>query len=331
METVSRALLARAGKEGVLTRQATDAALKIAGLQPSQAEWRSFGIAAMRFAGVMSVASGMIFLVAFNWDNLGVWARFGAVEIPLLLAVAVAWIKGVGRLSGKLSLMLAVMLTGALLALFGQTYQTGANVYELFFGWAALSFAWVVACRYAPCWALWLLLINLGIGLYSGMGSRAWLWSRSSSPWTMPFLIDLLLYVTIVRLSAWPELGLSERWLRRAVIAAGMGFGTFAIMRRIIGAGEDDGAAAFEILLYIAASIGLAAYAYVQKEDLFNFAVLALSWVCVTTMLLGRALVEDRAGLGALFILGMYLIGASTAAVKGISYIGRQWNTEQAQ
>ena len=101
MDEISRRLLARSG----LSREAIDAALSLAGLRPARAEWREFALRAMRLGGILSLAAGMIFLVAFNWDNLGMYARFGMVEVPLLAALAVAWIKGVERLPGKLALM----------------------------------------------------------------------------------------------------------------------------------------------------------------------------------------------------------------------------------
>src|SRR5579871_2654829 len=114
MNYVNRQVLARAR----LSPEAMEAALAIAGLRPNNTDWREFTVRALRFAGVLSLAAGMIFLVAFNWDHLGLYARFAMVELPLLAALAFAWFKGVDHLSGKLSLMLAVLLTGALLALF---------------------------------------------------------------------------------------------------------------------------------------------------------------------------------------------------------------------
>lgn len=313
-----------------------DAALDVAGLRPSRTEWREFAVRAMRLAGVLSFAAGMVFLVAFNWQNLGAYARFAVVEIPLLAAFVMAWIKGMDGLPGKLALMLAVLLTGALLALFGETYQTGADVYELFLGWAMLALPWVIACRYAPCWALWLLIANTAAGLYTQTAGRDWLFALfldrwQWSPWSLLFLLDLLLYLTIVSLSRWKELGLSEGWLRRGVMAVAMAFGTFAMIFRIVGGGETtngSSAAALEVLLFLAASAAFAVHAFSRKEDLFNFAVLALSWIAVTTTLLGRAMVEDRAGVGSLLIIAMYVIGTSTAAMKGISYLARQWRLE---
>jgi len=53
-------------------------------------------------------------------------------------------------------------------------------------------------------------------------------------------------------------------------------------------------------------------------------------FVSVSTTLIGKAMMEDRDGVGSLFIIAVYVIGASTAAVKAISYLGRQWRLEEA-
>lgn len=336
MDRVSRPLLARAGEQRVLSEIAMAAALDLSGLRPDKAEWRQFGIRAMRFAAILSLAAGMVFLVAFNWQNLGLYARFAIVEASLLAALIAAWIEGTDQLSGKLALMLAVMMTGALLALFGQTYQTGANVYELFAGWAALALPWVIACRYAPCWALWLLLVNAAVALYAGTVGHGlffslfmdrWRWT----PWSLPFLLDVLLYAALAALSRWEGLGLSERWLRRGVMAAAMAFGTIVMAFRIFDFGErsnDSGATAIEAMLFLLASAGFGTYAYSRKEDLFGVAVLALAWIIVTATLLGHAMAS--AGIVMLFIVAIYVIGVSTAAVKGISYLGRTWKDGEA-
>ncbi len=332
MDRISRTLLARAGERRVLSQEAMGAALDLSGLRPSRAEWRQFTVLAMRFAAVLSLAAGMVFLVAFNWQTLGLYARFAMVEAPLLTALIIAWAKGTDPVSGKLSLMLAVLLTGCLLALFGQTYQTGANLYELFFAWAALALPWVMACRYAPCWALWLLLINTAVGLYAGaMGTPdLWRWT----PWLLPFALDVAIYVALIGLSRCSGLGLGERWLQRAVMAAAMAFGTGGMLSLIVGFPErihDAGTiAGLEIALFLAASVGFGAYAHSQKEDLFNFAVVGFAWIVVTTAWIGRALLEGRAGPGGLFLIALYVIVASTAAIKGIAYIGRSWKTAEA-
>ena len=62
-------------------------------------------------------------------------------------------------------MLLAVLFTGALLALFGQTYQTGADLHELFFTWAALALPFALAAVSGAVWALWWCVLNVGLGL----------------------------------------------------------------------------------------------------------------------------------------------------------------------
>ena len=66
-----------------------------------------------------------------------------------------------GAAAGNLAL-------GGLLAFVGQTYQTGADAWQLFAVWAALSFLWAVVARRDVVWALWLLVAALGIAMWSG-------------------------------------------------------------------------------------------------------------------------------------------------------------------
>lgn len=53
--------------------------------------------------------------------------------------------------------------TGAFLALIGQTYQTGADIWQLFAAWALLMLPWVVLSRSTACWALCWAVANLAL------------------------------------------------------------------------------------------------------------------------------------------------------------------------
>ena len=71
---------------------------------------------------------------------------------------------------GKAVLLLLGLLTGALLALTGQVYQTGADTYELFGWWAVLILPWVLVGRFSPLWLVWLALLNLTVHFYFSIG-----------------------------------------------------------------------------------------------------------------------------------------------------------------
>ncbi len=69
--------------------------------------------------------------------------------------------------------------TGALLALIGQIYQTGADIWQLFAIWVALIIPWVVISGSNACWGFFWALGNFAVvvffaqsqwqGLYAGL------------------------------------------------------------------------------------------------------------------------------------------------------------------
>src|SRR5688500_17727132 len=136
-------------------------ALRVAGIAPSAGEWRAFLGQLTLWLGTIALASAVIFFFAFNWDDLGRFAKFGLVEAAILLGLVALWWLDLDLAPGKAVLMALSLLTGALLALTGQVYQTGADTYELFAWWAVLILPWVLVGRFTPLWLLWLVLLNL--------------------------------------------------------------------------------------------------------------------------------------------------------------------------
>ncbi len=94
--------------------------------------------------------------------------------LALALVAALAWPRG--RAAATL---LATLLLGALLALMGQTYQTGADPWQLFAFWALLALPWMLAARRDLLWTFWVLIAATGIGL--------WIGARPSDVQTMRF------------------------------------------------------------------------------------------------------------------------------------------------
>src|SRR5690606_26743262 len=89
----------------------------------------------------------------------------GALVITIALYVALSFRRQF-QLIRQLLLLIASIITGSLLALFGQIYQTGADTWQLFFAWAILITPWVVIARFPALWLLWLGLINALLLLY---------------------------------------------------------------------------------------------------------------------------------------------------------------------
>jgi uncharacterized membrane protein len=97
---------------------------------------------------------------------MGKFIKLGMIEAGLVACALGAYKLGLHKLTGKVLLLSASVLLGILMAVYGQTYQTGADAYELFVGWAVLIFGWVVISEFAALWLFWLVLINTGFILY---------------------------------------------------------------------------------------------------------------------------------------------------------------------
>ena len=111
------------------------------------------------------LGAGLIFWVAANWQDQTRTFKLHLLEAAVLVSsvAALAWPRGRTAL-----LLLATLAMGGLLAFVGQTYQTGADAWQLFATWAALALLWALAARRDAMWALWLLITGLGLALWSG-------------------------------------------------------------------------------------------------------------------------------------------------------------------
>ena len=254
-------------------------ALRLAGALPGPKEWRRFLDALALWLGALFLAAAVIFFFAFNWQELGRYTRFGIVEALLLVAVLAAWRLGLERAAGKAALLVATLLVGALLALVGQTYQTGADPWELFATWALCVLPWVAIARFAPLWLLLVALVNLAAGLYyhafAGMFS---VFFSTGALWAT------LAVVNALALAAW-ELAASRgvawlagRWAPRIIASASLGFATLLAVWAIIDL-DTTGIAA--PVVYPALLIGSYAVYRHRIRDLYVLAAGVLSVVVV--------------------------------------------------
>src|SRR5688572_3177860 len=105
--------------------------LQLGGVLPDRTQWRAFLDQLLLWLGVVMLAAAAVFFLAYNWNDLGRHAKFAMAESLILAALAAVWWQGLERIAGKAALLAAALFTGALLALIGQTYQTGADTFEL--------------------------------------------------------------------------------------------------------------------------------------------------------------------------------------------------------
>jgi len=116
----------------------------------------------------------LVMAVASQWGEWGRAARFALLQGALgVAALATLMLPPPGRAAAGLLMLIA---QGGLLAFFGQTYQTGADPWQLFALWALLGLPLVLALRHDAPWALWSLVASVAVVLaVQTFGGRSWL------------------------------------------------------------------------------------------------------------------------------------------------------------
>ncbi|MFG6447354.1 DUF2157 domain-containing protein [Roseateles sp. BYS180W] len=120
-----------------------------------------------RLAALLGAALGglgLVMWVAANWAELGRLPRFALLQ-GLIVALCLG---AIARPAARPPLtLLAFVALGALLAYFGQTYQTGADAWQLFALWALLGLPLVLGLRSDLLWTPWALVAMLAIALWT--------------------------------------------------------------------------------------------------------------------------------------------------------------------
>lgn len=183
--------------------------------RPVQAdEWRAFLDKNLLAGGSLACLSGLTVLVAAHWDLLGAYGKFILCDVLVLGLALAAWRQGLERAQSRWALTVAAGLVGAILGLYSQTYPSDRPAYLFFVIWGALILPWTLMLRFAPAWALWLLIANGAMSAaeiepsLSGMVNLGWwmLSVRQPGGW------------------GWPQLPLTFSWLFLTGVAMGSVF-----------------------------------------------------------------------------------------------------------
>ena len=117
------------------------------------------------------IGFGLILYVAANWDDLGRFGRFWLVGVVIAIGALAALVRPSLQTPG---LLLAFAGTGGMLALIGQTYQTGADPWLLFALWAGLTLPWVLVARSDAMWTAWVVVAMTAIVLWQQTHRPFW-------------------------------------------------------------------------------------------------------------------------------------------------------------
>lgn len=312
----------------------------LGGNSQKQREWPIFlRKSALSLACLLLSSAGACW-VAANWERASALQKLAGAQILLAIVImAAAWAAWRRKtpqdhnfsLAANLA-GLAAVATGALLALVGQIYQTGADNWQLFLLWAALLLPWILVMKTVFMALLLALLLNISLALYlylvvDGLGLLFSFLAGGGNAYVMAMLDALLLL-------AWERSvrPLGDRWRigPRILLAAAAGWAFAAVLS----VGFDGGSVAAMALPGLLL-MGLCYFAYTRlRPDLVAVALtLAGAFLLVaaplvltldsTSGLLGIVLV-----LAVLALLGVRHLSTLVRAARQQSAVGEAGTAE---
>ncbi|MFT0211586.1 DUF2157 domain-containing protein [Pseudomonas sp. F1_0610] len=153
-------------ENGVIPAKHLEQALHEAQAFPNTAQGIQFLQRLLLTFGVLFLCSGIIFFFAYNWAELTRFEKFAIAQAVLALSLLALAFAQLHSLVGQAIIFAIGLILGANLALFGQTYQTGADPYQLFLTWALMLMPLSALARSATLWLCSALLLALASHLY---------------------------------------------------------------------------------------------------------------------------------------------------------------------
>ena len=291
----------------------------VAGVFPAGHRWLRFLDGLLLYLGGLALAFSVLLFVAYNWSDMGRLARFALVEGTLLLAFAGYWLAGREAVVGKMALLVTCLLLGGLLALFGQTYQTGADPWQLFFIWTLLVTPFALIGQFAAIWVLWAVLVNLALALYiQPTGTFATEAYRQQL--SMQFAVNGMM------LCAWELLAGRLPWLGQRWAVRLLGIATVLAMTLWVVEGvlRDSGLLLPALAWTLAVAVVYGVYRY-RRQDLFMLTLAAASIIAVVVSLLVKHVLFHLESSVGVLLVAIALMALSTLAVKWLRFIHRQW------
>ncbi len=321
MSSQKRASVTALFEQGAITEQQIPAALSQLGLKPDKERWLSLFDTLFLWLGSCAIAVSVIFFIAYNWADMSRLGKFTLVEASIVLSVIFYWHFSHAKLIGRLALLVASLLVGALMAFYGQTYQTGADSWQLFFYWALLITPWVFISQFSTLWLLWLMLLNLSIVLYiDTFHSFFWLTFDSESSLFWCLFIFNTLSLVIWELCKQYIVRLTERWPQRVIALIGGWAITSLVIYNTL---EKPDNLIVPLLVWFVWIVSFMWGYRRVRVDLFMLAGGCLSLILVTMTLIGRYILETG-NEAALLLLSLLIMAMGAGAAYWLKQVHQE-------
>lgn len=279
--------------------------------------WHQFLSTFLLALGVAFTVAGIIFFFAYNWEELPKFAKLGGIELLLVATVSLVIFTTWSKLVKQIILTGATFLIGTLFAVYGQIYQTGADAYDLFLGWALFTLLWALAIRFAP---LWLTFVGL-------LCTTVWLYARQIVPdneWLATMLINSITWLCAIttfvaeRMCLKGKLSSSNHWLTSVMgIAALLHTSTLLII-----AIYDHQASIFIPLITTLSLFATGIWFGWRQKRLFYLSTIPFAFLIILISLLIRNIYINAISM---FYLTLLTIASTTSLIYTLTHLKKKW------
>jgi uncharacterized membrane protein len=285
--------------------------------------WTRWALRALLALGGGHLLAGIIFFFAYNWDGLPSFAKFGILETAILISAVLAILVKLDRAAGQVLLIGTSVVTGVLLAVIGQVYQTGADAYELFTAWALLIIPWVLASRSGTHWFVWLVIVNIAFATY---GTQVLIPLGTVSGVELACLHGIGVVIALAAIEAaifagarWLKVG----WLRPVLVLVGLAI----LFIPAVGFVLRDWNSELVGLLTFLAVIAALMFVYVRVLPDYPVVAIGTGFAALFLMALGWRVLHETTGfnwnsaasiISSLILLVLWCAAVTTATVKAL-------------
>jgi uncharacterized membrane protein len=281
---------------------------------PGTKAWTHFMKYVLLAMGLGLILSGIVFFFAYNWDDLHRFAKLATAGILLLIAAIVSLSSSLLRIR-RWFLLAATILTGTLLGVYGQIYQTGADVFDFFLAWTVFSIGWAIAARFPLLWLMFVSLLNITL--------LTWLAQRQPVLNTMT---ALFLSGTLNGLALWISLKWPARisnttipeWYLQTLGLLMVSFHTLSTLAGIYNGGDTW---SYFIAGLIPVQCTLLLLFGLKRRSIFWLSLLGLALIIV----IAGALLKISNHESMFLIVSLMVAGCVAGLIAGIALLQKRW------
>jgi len=297
---------------------------------PVRGDWHLWFRTLLLVVGSALVLAGIFSFFAWNWGEMRPAVKFTLLETGLASAVLAAMLYGEKRSEGRFFLLIASMLTGALLRLCAQVYHSGASAWELLAGWSLLIFGWVAVGRSALLWGLWLGVVHMAFILF---------WTHVAGPVYGLSFADVALPLALLDIfflllgeRGWSRglKWLREKWPRHLLLGISLFLLCLPVLEMILSRDSSLGH-----VLCVPVWLLLAGGGYIRFRrrfpDLIALGLIIASGCVLLSALAGRLFFAGGDGGGSLFVFALIILMIAGAGaywlwrLAGEATVAEEW------